>query len=234
MTVRDAAKRTLRLLGVLATGENPSADELQDAIVALKSMLASWSTDGFAVQARIREEFDLVAGQATYSIGTDGNFDTPRPIEIERVTIKEVTPSPSFETSVDLINTEEYASIQVKDTISIPTKVYRDGAYPLLNLTFYPVPDVARKAVIYSRKNLLDIVSANTELALPEGYERAIVYNWAIELAPEYGKSIPQEIATIAIDSKAAVMRLNGGPQYLETGPMLAGVNYFNIYTGEI
>ena len=38
------------------------------------------------------------------------------------------------------------------------------------------------------------------------GYEEALVYNGAIRLAPEYGKSAPGEIVIIAKESKANII----------------------------
>lgn len=232
MTVRDIIKGSLRLIGALAAGETPTAEEQQDAISAMRGMLDSWSTDGFTVQYRVREELTLVSGTGSYTIGTSGTFNTARPIEIEQATIKDESASPAIEMPLDLITLAEFAQIQSKSSQGIPEKLYRTGNAPLDTLTLWPIPSAAYKLVLYSRKKLLTITDANTTIDLPEGYERAIKFNLAVELAPEYGKSVPVEVGAVAIESKANIMRLNGEPTILDPTAALIGGQFYNIFTG--
>jgi len=44
-TARDVINRSLRILGVLASGEAATASEANDALVALNSMIDSWQAD---------------------------------------------------------------------------------------------------------------------------------------------------------------------------------------------
>ena len=48
-TASDQINRALRLLGVLAEGETPSAETSQDALIALNQMIDSWSTERLSV-----------------------------------------------------------------------------------------------------------------------------------------------------------------------------------------
>lgn len=43
--------RALRTAGVLASGETPTADELQDALATLRAMLAQWEHRGVVIGA---------------------------------------------------------------------------------------------------------------------------------------------------------------------------------------
>lgn len=45
-TVRDTIKRALRQIGALASGDDPSAEEGQDALDALNGLMASLKTQG--------------------------------------------------------------------------------------------------------------------------------------------------------------------------------------------
>ena len=49
-TVRDLVYRSLRVLGVNQSGENPSATEAQDALEALNGMLNSWYSLGIDLE----------------------------------------------------------------------------------------------------------------------------------------------------------------------------------------
>jgi hypothetical protein len=45
----DQINRALRLLGVLAEGETPSASVSQDALMALNQMIDSWNTERLSI-----------------------------------------------------------------------------------------------------------------------------------------------------------------------------------------
>jgi hypothetical protein len=71
VTAQNLINKSLRLLGVLASGETTTADEAQDSLYSLNSIIDSFSANPqyyFCTQA---EQFTLVAGQNTYTIGND-------------------------------------------------------------------------------------------------------------------------------------------------------------------
>ena len=55
-TAGDLINGSLRLLGVLAEGETPSAETSQDALVAMNQMVQSWNTE----RLRNRPRYKLV------------------------------------------------------------------------------------------------------------------------------------------------------------------------------
>ena len=55
-TAGDQINRALRLLGVLAEGETPSASESQDALMALNQMIDSWNTERLSVFSTIDQK----------------------------------------------------------------------------------------------------------------------------------------------------------------------------------
>lgn len=48
-TVQQIAKKSLRLLGILQSGEEPSANEASDITESLNDLLYSWEHDGIAL-----------------------------------------------------------------------------------------------------------------------------------------------------------------------------------------
>jgi hypothetical protein len=61
-TAGDQINRALRLLGVLAEGETPSADMSNDALTALNQMIDSWNTERLSVFAhKIKYSLGLLA-----------------------------------------------------------------------------------------------------------------------------------------------------------------------------
>lgn len=225
----------MRLIGAVAPGESVPASEATDGLATLNRMLDSWSNESLIIHAPVREVFSITASDGSYTMGTGGNFDTPRPIGIDRVTVKKTSGSTVIEYPVRIIrNAEEWSRIRQKELLTpYPEYVYLEETFPLTTLNLYPVPSASDSLVIYSRKPLSQVSTIAADLSLPPGYSRAIIFNLAIDLAPEYGRSTSQEVASIAMESKAAIKRTNDKPGYLRVDSALTSKGGFNIFTGE-
>lgn len=233
-TGQDVINGALRALGVIASGENASGNESVDALSALNGMLDSWSNEGLAVNARVREEFTLVAGTAAYTIGSSGDFNTTRPMKIEQAMIEDQTATPTAEYPVRFLNLEEWANIAQKDTdADIPTDLYIEDTYPLATLRLYPVPATAHKLVIYSWKPLTQVTSLGTTLAFPPGYFDALKFNLAIRLAPEFNREPSPTVVDLAKDTKMLIKRMNSKRRVLKCDSGVLGDAPFNILTGD-
>lgn len=231
MTGADIIVGALRLIGALASGETPSAGESIDAQSVLNDIIESWANEGLMINSRTIETFPLVAGQQTYTMGPSGNFNTTRPTQIQECGLQ----YNNIELPLAIKNMEEWSNILIKSTLSnIPQRLYTDGAFPLLNLLFWPVPSQANGVVIYSLKPLASITNLSAVLTLPPGYAKCLRYSLAAELSPEYGKPLDSVIAGIATESKAQIQRQNTQPVYMKgdaTG--LTTRKPFNWLTGE-
>lgn len=229
-TWRDLIKGSLRLIGAIAPAENLSADEQADAFKTLKAMLDSWSTEKLIASVITREELALIGSQASYTMGDGGDFDTVRPLRIENAAVL----LNGTEIPVDILNADQWAAISQKDVqSSIPTKLYAEGTSPLETINLWPLPTGVATLVLYSWKPLSELAAVGDEITLPPGYERAIKYNLALELAPEYSREPSALVMNTAMEAKANIKRMNIKPSFLSTDVGLAGHKRFNIYTGE-
>lgn len=234
MTFRELLAGSLRLLGVLAEGETPTASQTADGLSAANRMLDAWSAQNLLCDVTVREEFALTPSQPSRTIGVGGNFNTSRPSFIERAYIEDQSVTPTQEYPLDVITDVEWAAIPRKDeTAAIPRRMHASGSFPLETLYFFPVPTVAHKVVLYSKKPLTAIASANTSISFPPGWEEAFVYNLARRQGPEYGKSLSPEALDTAVDSLAIIKRKNIKPKYLGCDPALLRNGTFDINTGE-
>lgn len=130
-TAGQQINRALRILGVLAEGETPSAETSADALVALRQMLDSWKNE------------------------------------------------------------------------------------PLMNVSEMTLPD-----------------TLSTSLSLPPGYQRAFIYNLALELAPEFGIEPSNEVRRVAMVSKATIKRTNETTEEMTLPPLPTSRAGFDITTG--
>lgn len=199
--------RSLRLIGAIATGEVPTAAELNDGLGSLNDLLEIWSTQNLAVWDSSTQTFPTVAGQAVYTIGPGGNWDTARPIRISG------EPTCTFN-GVDFpitpIGQGEYDLIGLKTQRQpIIEKLLYVNDNPLGIITLWPVPSGIVNITINPDRVLSSVTDQSTVLAFPPGYMLALRYNLGILLAPDYGRTITPEIAGVASTSFAALKRAN-------------------------
>lgn len=212
MTGREMIAASLRLIGAIASGETPSADEASDGLSSLNRLIDSWSNEGLTIYAITAESpLTLTGGDATYTLGTSGDITT-RPMKIEKAVIRDG----STDYPITVRSIEEYAAIPNKTIQSTyPTDLYDDGGYPQRTLTLYPVPSASKQLVLWTRRPLTQIATLDTSISFPPGYDRALIFNHALDLAPEYGKTVPDAVAIGAVESKAAIKRANQRARYL-------------------
>jgi len=232
MTGRDLVTASLRLIGAIAPGESIEASEATDGLAAFNRMLDSWSLESLVIQKVTEAEIPLSIGVQDYSIGPSGDLIVDRPVKIEYAKLKLSTNTPPTYYPVRILSVSEWASIRQKSLQStIPDCVFIEGTFPNETLRLFPVPNASSSLVLYYQSPLSSISTLDTQIVLPPGYERALVYNFAIEIASEYGK-IPTEIVfKIATDSKASIKRNNHRPSFLRVDDALVSNNRYNIYT---
>jgi hypothetical protein len=210
MTGNDVISASLRIIGVLSTGEVASGAESADALATLNRMLDLWNTERLAVFNIAQQTFSLTVDQQDYTIGTGGNFNVARPSRIERVSIIQLSnPALPLEIPIPILSEQQWQRVPVKGiTSSLPRLVYIDNGFPLRTLSYWSTPNAAANTKLYTWTSLtaFTLTADNT---FPPGYEMAIVYNLAIYLAPEFRAKVSQEVAMIALDAKAKVKSHN-------------------------
>lgn len=225
----DMIKRSMRLIHALAEGESPTATEANDALEALNTMLDSWSLESFFVYQINQEALTWASGNSSRTIGSGGNFNTTRPTRIE----DGFTRINNIDYPYRVVSKEHYDGIVDKTTQSTyPEVVYFKQESPLGTIYGWPVPSESISFYLNSWKQLQQFTSLTTDIALPAGYKRAIEFNLAVELGPEFEMDVPDSVIRIAAESKSAVKRSNQTDlvSQIEVGS-IHGTRY-NINTG--
>lgn len=224
MLASDLINAALRLLagGTFAAGETPSASETADGLSALNALLETWSNEQLTVYQVTNFQQALVANTQSYTMGTGGTFNTARPVKIQ-------TPGiiiGGIRHDMDMLSPAEWAGLPEKGLTGVlPRAVYNDNAFPLLTLNFTPVPSGTPVFDAYLWVALPQFASAGTTYVLPPAYFRALKYQLAIDLAPEYGVGVPDDVRAIAASSKQDIILLNTSnflgrlPSDLPAGP---------------
>lgn len=226
-TAGDQINRALRLLGVLAEGETPSASESADALMALNQMLDSWSTESLAVFATLEQTFTWPAGQATRTLGPSGNLVGERPVVLDPSSYIVVN---GITYPLQVINQEQYNGIPVKTIqANIPGFVHVNPTFPDAEITLFPVPSEPVEIHFVSSETLSQPALLTTILSFPPGYLRAFTYNLALELAPEFGVEPSKDVRRIAMTSKRNLKRINDPADLLDMPFNLPANGRYNI-----
>ena len=201
MVTSDLIRATLRLLGAISSSETPAADESTDALEALNMMLGSWGASRF-LSASTGKVTKTMTGAASYTIGTGGDIDTTRPTALYVVTYT----YGGIDYNVKVIDYADYQKIGLK-TVSgtIPDFVALKPDNPLSTIYLYPIPTTGTLTLDNIRP-ATDLTLVD-ELPYPPEWIRALKFNLAVEIAPEYGLTVAPELAMLAEQSKAIVMR---------------------------
>ncbi len=209
-TGQTIVDRALRLIGAIASGESPTTAESNDGLTALNAMISSWQTEKLFVYAFVETAFTLTPSDGSYTVGPSGNFSlTPRPPKIEQCFIRDS----DIDYPVELIDKARWYGIPDKTSTSdIPLYAYYEPSLATGTLQLWPVPNAANSLRIITWTTLAELASLATTITLPQGYERALAYNLAIEVASEYEKAVPDSVARIAMESKATIKRTNIRP----------------------
>ena len=231
-TAGDQINRALRLLGVLAEGETPSAAMSQDALTAFDQMVDSWNTERLSIFSTQDQIFTWPASTISRTLGPSGDFVGLRPVLLDDATYFKAPNGVSY--GIKMINQQQYNGIAVKNvTSTYPQVMWVNMTFPDIEIYLYPKPTQELEFHFVSVEELNKPATLVTELHFPPGYMRAFTYNLAMEIAPEYGIEPSPQVQRIAMTSKRNLKRINN-PDDVMAVPyaLVANRQRFNIYAG--
>ena len=232
-TTTELINGALRLLGVLAEGETPSADTSNDALTAMRQMIDSWQTEDLMIFSTQDQVFNWPASTAARSLGPTGDFIGNRPVLVDDSTyFRDSGTNVSY--GIKIINQQQYNGIAVKTvTSTYPQVLWINMEFPNITMTVYPVPTRELEWHIISYDELTNPVTLSDTLAFPPGYLRAFRYNLAMEFAPEFGVEPSAQVQRIAMTSKRNLKRINNPDDIMALPYALVSQRQkFNIYSG--
>ena len=232
-SANDQINGALRLLGVLAEGETPSAATSQDALTALNQMIDSWNTERLSVFSTQDQVLNWLPNQISNTLGPTGSLVGQRPILVDDATYFR-DPSNNISFGIKLINQQQYDGIAVKTvTSTYPQVMWVNMTYPDIEVYVYPVPTKLLEFHFVSVEPLMSVPSLSTDIAMPPGYLRAFKYNLALEIAAEFGINPNPQVSRIAMTSKRNLKRINN-PDDIMSLPysLVATRQRFNIFAG--
>lgn len=244
MTGRQQCTNALRLVNILDPTDTIDAEQLRDTFMILGDVVEELSINRQLIYRVVRSAFNLTSGQATYTIGTGGDFNVPRPLWIDDVgVVFDRTASSPIEKPIGPMLTESaYASIPDKSaTGPAPTMAFYDYQYaPALavglgNVVVYPKPDASlAQLVLYLPTPIPAFASYDTDYTYPPGYQRLIRYKLAAEMCGFYGRPVPSRVERTLIRAEGDLKRANFRPTDAKFPVSLSGGRRrgFNVLRG--
>lgn len=228
-TAQTIINRSLRLLGQVAAGEDPTADETADALVSLNAIMDSMRNDKLVCYAHQDETLTLSDGDGSYTVGPSGDLTTTRPVGIAEAYIVDA----DVGYPVRILNEAEWAAIPDKTVESDwPDSLLFRATMPNATVLVYPVPNATRTLRLVTRVVWSTFAAATDTVTLPPGWEEYLANALAISIAPEYETQPAPTVVAAAAKALAGIKRTNQRPAYLgsELGVLL-GTQSHNILT---
>ncbi len=228
-TVIDIIDGALRLLQVKSADVQVSAGEYADALNALNMMVDSWSADSLFIYQVVREQF-VINTTNPQTIGPTGLLSTARPTKILQAQFAAAGNNVDF--NVEVVGYDDYEAIRLKSLQAVyPQYLYCDYAFPNASIYLYPI-STGGTLTLSSEKPLSEFSAISQYIELPPGYSRALKYNLAVDIAPEYQLAAGNDVIGIAKEAKAIIKTRNKRnlTSQVDIGLMNSGQRRYNIY----
>lgn len=207
--------KALQKLGVLGAGETARGNDANDCLADLNTMIDSFPLDSYKSFTTQESVVTLPANSSTITIGPGQAIDIARP---------SVIPDGGFvrtggiDYHFDMIGREQYAAIGDKDVVAhAPTKAYYDANGPAALLYFHPLPAGDVELHLPVERHLIKFPDLTTDVSLPSGYERFLIYALAHEVAAAFEREIPPTVARTYMSIMRSLKRTNFSVPIMQT-----------------
>lgn len=209
-----------RMLNLYQPGEAIPAADSTDALRFLNLMVGQWAQTGLTIPAEVRFVAPLVANKGSstnpYTIGSGGNLNTTKPPNQDSLVAAGLllnASTPPVEIPRALMTDMAYERTRIKDLTSVLfTDVYYLPTFSnsLGSIYLWPVPtDLTNSLVLYIRAGLSTFADLTTSYFIPDGYDQALYGQLALILAIPFGRTISDDLKTLARESFATIKRSN-------------------------
>ena len=203
----------LKLLGVIGQGETPATSDSDDARSILNTMIENWNIQDMNVLPRRVGSFSISGSADSYTIGSGQTWNTTRPTRI--LAAQHVIAS-GVANPVKVVDEAEFVALTNYSQAggAIAALYYTNtntGAFTAGTVYIAPRGSNGQTINLYMLDSLPTFSDLVTTVALPTGYDQAIIYNLAVAIAPMFGRSakVTPELAQQAADSLAAIRAAN-------------------------
>ena len=205
VTAATIVEGALRTLGAVQEGNSPTSSEMLDGIEALNFLILQWQgpqsplLHGMKMWQRERVSLALDITKNSYDLmPSGGDSDMQIPVEIIAAKLQN---SDDVDVVLSPMTIAEYESIGTKSASQTPTAYYYEKRLDKGVLYLNGKPSDATDTIELTYRQPFELINAQTdELDMEPFYYRALKYNLAVDLSPEFGET-PSTVIGLAQQS---------------------------------
>jgi len=178
---------SLRLAGVVASGESPTADQVTEGAEALNMMVKAWQADGLPLWAVKQYSLTLTAS-ATFNIGVSQTVNINKPLKVIQAFLHD-TSTNGADVPMRILTRDEYNRLGNKTATGQPIQVFYEPLREYGTLHVFPIPDTAsianKQITLVYQAPFEDFNAASDTPDFPQEWYEAIKYGLAVRMAGE-------------------------------------------------
>lgn len=192
-TVATLITDSLIEIGVQDPGESVASNLSSYAIRTINRLFDRVNLSRAAVYTYSRQEFALTAGDASYTFGPSGDFNSTNDGRIRKAGL--LRTDTNTETEIQLIDYRAYADLVDRASSGVPLYLYDSRTAPINTLAFWPTPDnTYYKVVLYTDYEMPQVSALSDTLVIPGAMEELMLTELAIVLAGALATQVSQSL----------------------------------------
>jgi len=202
----------LRLTGVKAAGETLTVQEKTDTLEALNSVLGSWYLEEFLQPSPTEVTFTVDGDTPNpFTLKTGGDIDQNHLLSVSEGLIAQ---SDNQRYDVEILTWQDWLRVNNPEDTGMPRKVYIEYEHDMTRIGLWPKPSGTYTLHLYGIPAFTPILigGIEDELGYSLDMERAIKYELAVELAPEFEGQVNPHLTNMASSLKDRIRNKNTSP----------------------
>lgn len=178
----------LRKVNAFESGETPDAQSVADASDALNAMVKHWQASGIQIWRMTEATITLVAGQNSYTLGTD---PSTKPLKI--ISARSFNTTSLIDVPLEEMDRVEYQELPNKTSTGAVNGFFYDRQAGTGTLYVWPSPGNTDDIIKYTyARPIQDFNVAGDSADFPIEWTRAVEWGLADEIADEYDVPEPK------------------------------------------
>ena len=232
MLLSKTINGALRLIGVLAAGEEASQTEHEDALDRLNGMIDGFNNQNFTVSLLEDRVYSppLNGWTSKITIGSDltNTFVETAPMSIQSAFFRDIA---GVDYKMTPMGINEWADMVWKNIVAPPLKYHENYYGHNLALQFDTVPYANYTLHLICKLPYAGNYKPTDNIDWDYGFEEMLRYQLAVRLAAEYGVQLRAEVAVFAQGLMQNIKRRNADNKTLNVDAGLQqGTKRFGYY----
>lgn len=225
-TANTIIEGALSKLGLFGPGDAVDAESASDCLVILNQMVDAWNLPSWTLYSTTDVTATIGAGVSVVTIGPSSTLNITRPYRIEAGCFSRIG---GVDYPLEFVSEPEFNSISLKTVTGFaPEWALYEAGSSAGSIRLYPQPGAACELHIFVQSQLSQFATLVADYTLPQGYEKALVYNLAVDIAPNFEREAPPSVVAQAANTLRLLKRSNQSIPMLKTYRREPG----NIYAG--